>query len=96
MTSFLHVDLVWLIFVDGKLNSIVHVVKIIHVKSMSSSLDDEFGEDLGLSLDDVPGLVDFTLRHPYTLLSVKHQARFVLKTTVTKQSCPRQVVCLQA
>ena len=28
-----------------------------------SSLDDEFGEDLGLSLDDVPGLVNFTLRH---------------------------------
>ena len=81
MTSFLHVDLVWLIFVDGKLNSIVHVVKIIHVKSMSSSLDDEFGEDLGLSLDEVPGLVDFTLRHPYTLFSVKHQARFVLKTS---------------
>ena len=64
MTSFLHVDLVWLIFVDGKLNSIVHFVKIIHGKSMSSSLDDEFGEDLGLSLDEVPGLVDFTLRHP--------------------------------
>ena len=44
--------------------------------SMLSSLDDEFGEDLGLSLDDVPGLVDFTLRHPLTLFSVKHQARF--------------------
>ena len=44
---------------------------------MLSSLDDEFGEDLGLSLDDVPGLVDFTLRHPYTLFfSVKHQPRF--------------------
>ena len=28
-----------------------------------SSMDDEFGEDLGLSLDDVPDLVNFTLRH---------------------------------
>ena len=26
------------------------------------SLDDEFGEDLGLTLDDVPGLLEFTLR----------------------------------
>ena len=34
------------------------------ILSMLFSLDDEFGEDLGLSLDDVPGLVDFTLRHP--------------------------------
>ena len=33
------------------------------ITTMLSSLDDEFGEDFGLSLDDVPGLLNFTLRY---------------------------------
>ena len=38
-------------------------MRIILITMTLSSLDDEFGEDLGLSLDDVPGLLNFTLRH---------------------------------
>ena len=38
-------------------------MRIMLITMTLSSLDDEFGEDLGLSLDDVPGLVNFTLRH---------------------------------
>lgn len=38
-------------------------MRMVLITMTLSSLDDEFGEDLGLSLDDVRGLVNFTLRH---------------------------------